>query len=253
MRRELLTISKALSPRRFLKGLGHNREFWRQYRMYTESAVGANTLTPELRDVYPIFGEDTSEMGYEPHYTYHCAWACRILAKTRPASHVDISSSLHFATMASAWVPLAHYDFRGPQIVLSNLTVGRADLTRLPFETDSITSLSCMHVIEHVGLGRYGDPIDALGDRRAASELSRVLAPSGQLLFVAPVGRRRVNFNAHRVYALADVLALFPKMELQSHALVPDQYRSGLIENPPAEVIDRQQWGCGCFVFGKLK
>jgi len=70
-------------------------------------------------------------MLYEPHYTYHCAWACRILSDSKPARHVDISSSLQFAAMASAWIPIAHYDFRAPQIVLSNLALGTADLTRL--------------------------------------------------------------------------------------------------------------------------
>jgi hypothetical protein len=58
-----------------------------------------------------------------------------------------------------------------------------------------------MHVVEHVGLGRYGDPVDAEGDRKAMRELGRVVAPGGNLLFVVPVGRERVAFNAHRVYA----------------------------------------------------
>ncbi|NDC42314.1 MAG: DUF268 domain-containing protein, partial [Chitinophagia bacterium] len=56
----------------------------------------------------------------------------------------------------------------------------------LPFESDSIPSLSCMHTIEHVGLGRYGDQLDPQGDLKAIAELKRVVQPGGDLLFVTP-------------------------------------------------------------------
>jgi hypothetical protein len=47
-----------------------------------------------------------------------------------------------------------------------------------------------MHVVEHVGLGRYGDPIDANGDAQAIKELKCVLWPGGVLYFVVPTGVR---------------------------------------------------------------
>ena len=62
---------------------------------------------------------------------------------------------------------------------------------------------------EHIGLGRYGDPLDPLGTRKAAAELQRVLAPGGQLLFSLPVGRPRVEFNAHRVHDPHEVASWF--------------------------------------------
>jgi hypothetical protein len=36
-----------------------------------------------------------------------------------------------------------------------------------------------MHVVEHIGLGRYGDPIDPDGDLKAISELKRVVQKRG--------------------------------------------------------------------------
>jgi hypothetical protein len=57
-----------------------------------------------------------------------------------------------------------------------------------------------MHVIEHIGLGRYGEALDPDGDLKAIRELVRVLAAGGNLLVVVPVGRPRIQFNAHRIY-----------------------------------------------------
>ena len=225
-------------------------EFLSEYRRFQR--MDSEALLPATeRDLYAILDEKTATMGYEPHYTYHCAWACRELAQAKPSLHVDISSSMAFVTMASAWVPVVHYDFRIPEIVLSGLTVGQADLCALDMKSNSLESVSCLHVLEHVGLGRYGDPLNPRGDRCAAEELARVLAPGGLLLVVVPVGRSRVNFNAHRVYALPQVLGMFPGLILKSFSLIPDDSKAGMIQNPPEDLVASQEWGCGCFVFRK--
>jgi SAM-dependent methyltransferase len=87
--------------------------------------------------------------------------------------------------------------------------------------------------------------------RRSIAELQRVLAPGGQFLFVTPVGRPRVCFNAHRVYSFEMVKKLFPGLELVQWALVRDDPSGGLVFNPDAEVINAQSYGCGCFRFSK--
>ncbi len=109
--------------------------------------------------------------------------------------HVDIGSSLFFVGNVSAYQPMVHYDYRPPALALPGVDVGAADLLNLAFADGSIASLSCMHVVEHVGLGRYGDTLDPAGDVKACAELSRVLAPGGQLLFVTPVGQASVHFK----------------------------------------------------------
>ncbi|MCP2789027.1 DUF268 domain-containing protein, partial [Salmonella enterica subsp. enterica serovar Typhimurium] len=74
-------------------------------------------------------------------------------------------------------------------------------LTGLGLPDASLPSLSCLHVVEHVGLGRYGDPLDIAGSERALAELQRVLAPEGRLYLSVPVGRERICYNAHRVFS----------------------------------------------------
>lgn len=201
-------------------------------------------------DAKPCLDDRTAATGFDRHYVYHTAWAARVLARTRPARHTDISSNLYFAAIASAFVPVDYYEFRPVHLELDNLQTRTADLQALPFADDSISSLSCMHVIEHVGLGRYGDPLDPDGDLKAIAELTRVLAPGGNLLFVAPVGRPRVIFNAHRIYSTGHVLSTFAGLELKEFALVPDgRHGLGLVTNPDPAFADAQNYGCGCFWF----
>jgi hypothetical protein len=208
--------------------------------------VRPDEINPQLSDraaVTPI----------DRHYTYHPAWAARILAKTRPAKHVDISSILSFCAVVSAFVPVEFYDFRPAPIELDRLTTGAADVTQLPFGSDSIASLSCMHVIEHIGLGRYGDPLDPDGDFKAIGELVRVLAPGGNLLVATPVGRPRVEFNAHRVYDHEAFASYFRPLELVEFALIEERGDSGLIVAPSPELVRSESYGCGCFWFRKPK
>src|SRR5690349_6587018 len=66
----------------------------------------------EWSDSKPCLDDRTSECGFDRHYIYHTAWAARVLARSRLARHVDISSSLYFSAIVSAFVPTEFYEFR---------------------------------------------------------------------------------------------------------------------------------------------
>ena len=109
-----------------------------------------------------------------------------------------------------------------------------------------------MHVVEHIGLGRYGDLVDYDGDLKAMRELRRVLKPNGNLLFVVPVGKPKIMFNAHRVYSYEQIIEQFSELKLVSFALIKEGYDDGGL-NFHATSIDvaEQKYGCGCFWFKK--
>lgn len=173
-----------------------------------------------------------------------------MLAKNRPTHHVDIGSCLRFATLVSAFIPFEFYDYRPATVTLSDLKSHHADLLQLPFGDNSLPSLSCMHVVEHIGLERYGDPFDPKGDLKAMGELSRVLARGGCLLFVVPIGgEARIQYNAHRIYTYQMITNYFDKLTLCSFSLITDC--GCYIENATDEDTMRQKYGCGCFVFIK--
>ena len=131
--------------------------------------------------------------------------------------------------------------------MLTNLAPEQDDLLALPFADASVESLSCMHTVEQVGLGRDGDPLDSDGDLKAIKELKRVLAPGGNLLFVVPTGRPKVVFNAHRIYTVDQIHDRFADLSLQWFSLVPDDVQeSELVRNASKEAADQQHYGCDC-------
>ena len=201
-------------------------------------------------DRWVCLGGATNSLKLDVHYVYHPAWAARVLVSINPSLHVDLSSAINFVTVLSAFIPVKYYEYRPPSICLSGFESAFADLLHLPFESNSLESLSCMHVIEHIGLGRYGDPLDPDGDLKAIAELKRVLKPGGHLLFVVPVGKKRIQFNAHRIYSVEQIREYFKDFFLKDFSLVVDE-KSGLINNPPKELVDEQLYGCGCFWFVK--
>lgn len=226
-------------------------DFIRDYQMF--KSLNDKRFELSWRDRYLVLNEKTKETKFDRHYIYHPAWAARVLYKTKPKRHVDVSSTLTFCSIVSAFIPVEYYDFRPPVLKLSNLSIGHTDITRLHFKDNSIASLSCMHTVEHIGLGRYGDKIDPEGDIKAIRELKRVTALGGSLLFAVPLGKPKILFNAHRIYSLKQVLTYFNGLDLIECALIPDDFREGLIVNPSEKLCDRQEYACGCFWFKKIR
>jgi SAM-dependent methyltransferase len=203
------------------------------------------------QDSYPCLTDWTPATPFDAHYFYQASWAARKLVESKPAWHLDVGSSVMMIGVTSAIVPTVFVDYRPFQAQITGLNTMSADLLALPFANDSVQSLSCLHVIEHVGLGRYGDPIDPQGSIKAAQELVRVLAPGGRLIFSTPAGRERIQFNAHRVFAPETILTMFNGLELTDYALVDDQGIFHLHTHPAEVQASPCEYGCGMFDFKK--
>jgi hypothetical protein len=174
----------------------HTARWARELAAYRrlERAAG---LDPAAVEAYPRLRDRTARTAYDPHYAVQGGWVLRGLLARRPPEHVDVGSLVDYLAFFAAVAPTTFVDIRPTGLVLPGLTERPGSVLDLPYGDAALPSVSCLHVVEHVGLGRYGDPLDPLGTRRACAELGRVTG--GTLYLSTPVGRRRVCFNAHRV------------------------------------------------------
>lgn len=186
------------------------------------------------------------------HYFHQDIWAARRVFTRGTTRHVDVGSRLDgFVAHILPFCQVEFVDLRPlATLGIDGLVVRTGSILALPYPDAQVDSLSCLHVIEHIGLGRYGDPIAPDGHLKAARELARVLKPGGVLLLGTPVGRERLCFDAHRVFAPETVLGLFGDLKLKAFWLIDDTGMAPTLE-PDFERARHCNYGCGLFEFTK--
>jgi len=217
---------------------------WRQY----SKLPGAETL--RFLDSRPFLLDAISHTPFDAHYFYQAVWARERIAKLHARQHIDIGSDANFVASLSSQLPTVFLDFRPLQAKVSHLTSIAGDILCLPFQTASVESISCLHVVEHIGLGRYGDPLNPQGTEQACAELARVLAPGGNLFFSTPVGHRCTSFNEHRTHPPSQIMSYFASLELREFSAVDDHHQ--MRTNAPTQDFENANYACGLFWFRRL-
>lgn len=189
--------------------------FWRTYFSYVALVDPnrhnqATTRKLLLQHLYPCRHDATANHEIEPTYFYQDAWAFELIVRTRPPQHIDVGSHHKFVALLSKVVPLTMVDIRPLSLELPSLQFRAGSVCNLPYATDSIPSVSSLCVIEHIGLGRYGDLLDPQGTVKALHELKRVVRPNGDLYLSVPLDDEdRTYFNAHRAFREETLMGLF--------------------------------------------
>lgn len=169
----------------------------------------------KIIEYYPCLFDNLEYTPVEPVYFFQDSWGARKISEMKPKHHYDIGSSVKTMSILSQFVPITMIDIRPIELELPNLFFQKGSILELPFEDNSIDSLSALCVVEHIGLSRYGDPLDPFGSEKAIKELKRVLKNGGILLFSVPVdSENKIYFNAHRAFTRDYIIELFSDMEL---------------------------------------
>ena len=212
--------------RRVRRALGIRRAFarvvhrWRAWSRFWQARDEYNLAArPEqralLENLYPCVYDATDTTEIEPVYYFQDCWAFERIVADRPPTHVDVGSHHKYVALLSKVVPVTMVDIRPLSVHMDSLAFMEGSILKLPFHDGSVTSLSSLCVVEHIGLGRYGDAIDPDGSRKAILELKRVLAPGASLYVSVPVDNRSyVEFNAHRVFAESEFRGMVDDLEL---------------------------------------
>lgn len=218
-------------------------ELWNYSRM-----EGAERI--KWTDTYPCLFDRTSKTGVDSHYFYQSLWAFKRIYSKKPQVHVDVGSDVDYVGLLSVITKVQFVDIRPLAVSnVENIESVKGSILELPYEDNSLKSVSCLHVAEHIGLGRYGDPLDPLGTKKAVAELRRCAAEGGDVYFSLPVGRPRLCFNAHRIHSPGQILDYFQGLELVEFAAVGAD--KVFVENADPADYENEKYACGMFWFRK--
>ncbi|MCI8392282.1 MAG: DUF268 domain-containing protein [Roseburia sp.] len=168
-------------------------------------------------DLWPVMIDRFAENGTMGNYFWQDLWAAKLVIQSGVREHYDIGSRVDgfLAHLLSAGILVNAIDIRPLPVEVEGLSMVIDDATLLEhIEDGSIESLSALCSLEHFGLGRYGDPVDPEACFKCFSQIKKKLAPGGKLYLAVPVGRERVEFNAHRVFFASTIIESFAGLRL---------------------------------------
>jgi hypothetical protein len=227
----------------------------------------------EFRKIYngklvfnPCLGDRFKESGsIKSEYFWQDLLVAQQIFSHKPFKHVDVGSRIDgFVAHVASFRPLEVFDIRPLNSNIPGVVFKQADLmsiesvNALCADTDGYCdSLSCLHAIEHFGLGRYGDQVDPFGYKKGIENLSRLLKPGGRLYLSTPIGIERVEFNANWVFNPYTILNMASGVGLQLEQLVVLDQQGGqeLIINPTEQNLNNlseEDYRLGIFYFIKV-
>lgn len=164
----------------------------------------------EFGKLYPCIDDYRTESGTASgHYFHQDLIVAQRIFETNPKRHVDVASRVDgFVAHIAVFREIEIFDIRPLTTTARNIVFRRCDIMA-EIESEYINycdSLSCLHALEHFGLGRYGDSLNPDGHLKGLDNLHRILRSDGTLYLAVPIGPHRIEFNAHRVFGVPQLL-----------------------------------------------
>lgn len=245
-------LSSGIDPRRFTS--------LRYLPKYLSQRNRFRKLGGAITNSLPMFADYEEQAGSASgHYFHQDLLVASFIHQNNPMRHVDIGSRIDgFVAHVAAFRKIDVMDIR----TLSgtghrNISFIKADLMNKDNVKEEITdSISCLHAIEHFGLGRYGDPLDPQGHIKGFNNIVRMLNVGGTLYISFPIGKaNEVHFNAHRVFHPNDIFGWAEDVgciDLQRFDYVDDAgdlHQDVDVRKEALSVV----YGCGIYTFKRLR
>ena len=252
----LKTIKQfGIDPIIFIRGISSLSFYLRSYFKFRKNYDGKINFYPCLHDHNQEGGETKGE------YFWQDLVVARWIYEAAPQKHVDIGSRVDgFVAHVAAFREIEVLDVRPITTNIPGVIFRQADLMDKSFssnfkEDDYCDSLSCLHAIEHFGLGRYGDKINPQGYRLGLENMAKLLCPAGKLYLSTPIGKERVEFNANWVFDPRTIVEVASKNRLELKSLTIFNKKQGikLLEPNSDNLLElsKQDYNLGIFTFIK--
>jgi len=247
-----LCAQLGINPRLFMRSFIGLPKYINDYLVFKSKYKGNLRVLPCLSDYNGEGGSVKSE------YFWQDLFVAQKVFRANPQIHVDIGSRIDsFVAHVASFRSIEVFDIRTISSNIPGVKFMRADLMNPVFaHTDYCDSLSCLHALEHFGLGRYGDPVDINGYKRGLENMAKLLKTDGIFYLSVPIGIERVEFNAHRIF---DPLSLYKDIKDMNFELCEFSWVD--YENLIHQSIDflrdikylkTQKYNLGIFIFKKI-
>ena len=247
----LLSEQFGIDPRKMLRSLRGLPRYLRDYMRFRSGYRGRLELLPCLHDWHEEGGATKLE------YFWQDLLVARKIFEARPQRHVDIGSRVDgFVAHVASFREIEVFDVRPISTPIPGVRFKRADFMQpAAGMSDYCDSLSCLHALEHFGLGRYGDPIDPKGFERGFANLAALLRKGGVFYLSVPVGTSRVEFNGQRILDPKAIIQLALEHSLEARELTLIR-QGGKVEvlalnAAPLSDLASQRYALGVFTFVK--
>jgi hypothetical protein len=202
----------------------------------------------------PILSDAASSSGVaKGHYFHQDLWAARRIHAFKPIQHIDVGSRVDgFVAHLLTFMNVTVIDVRPLISKVPGLVFTQKDMMAVNGAEDlSSESVSCLHALEHFGLGRYGDPFDWNGWRKGLVNLASIVKEGGRLYLSVPIGPQVVEFNAHRIFAPQTIINEAKKQGLSLHEFSFIDDDGNFHPGVKVDIASDCRYGCGCFEFIK--
>jgi len=234
---------------RFLLGIPH---YMHDFLRFRSNYTGRFELLPCLHDWREEGGATNSE------YFWQDLIVAKKIFESKPEKHVDIGSRIDgFVAHVASFRELEVFDVRPISPNIPGVVFKQTDFMQ-PMQGmhEYCDSLSCLHALEHFGLGRYGDPIDPVGAECGLVNMSSLLKKDGLFYLSVPIGIDRVEFNANRIFDPRVIINLATENSLRISSLTVIHQGKivelNVIDDVTLSGLANQRYALGIFIFIKI-
>lgn len=191
------------------------------------------------------------------HYFRQDLFVARRIFESNPEVHVDVGSRVDgFVAHVACFREIQVFDIRFSTDTIPKIRFVQQDIVNLAPSMHGITdSLSCLHALEHFGLGRYGEPLMADGYVHGFRSLANLLEPGGILYLSVPIGQQRIEFNGHRVFGVKTILdKVAEQFDIERFSYIDDagDFHENVAPEPAGVATSfNLVYGCGIFELRK--
>lgn len=231
--------------------------FYLSYLKFKRLAKASEQSFP-FGKLYPCLDDRNADSGSASgHYFHQDLLVASRIFENNPQRHVDIGSRIDgFVAHVAVFREIEVFDIRPLNTSIPNITFKQADIMADDFTIQNYCdSVSSLHAVEHFGLGRYGDRLDYNGHLKGLKNIYQMLKQGGKFYFSVPIGKQRIEFNAHRVFAVEYLIQLIQsKYNIDSFSYVDDKgdlFRGIPLKSGNMERNYGCKYGCGIFELTK--